>query len=271
MRTVTDEAHGVRDYYRSSDDYRRMLQAQDPLVFEPYLALFREHVPAGARTIDVGCGVGDSTMRLRAEGFAAVGADLSARFLPAGQAGFMVADFESDTGIPDGAFAAAGALNVLEHAEQPRRLLAEMVRVVRPGGHVIVLSPNLTSPLVGLRVLQDHRRGAPPYLGIPTRREALWVVAANTARTVLAARGRDAFTRRTPRLATEVPGYDADAVYWTNAAEVRRFLARLGCRVRVYQGAGRTRAGRFVAHHLPSCAGTLRIVAQVGPTRRAAV
>lgn len=258
---------GVREYYRSSDEYRRMLEAQDARVFDPYIALFRDHVPPGARVIDVGCGVGESTLGLRAAGFDAVGADLSPRFLPAGQEGFIVADFESATEIPDAAFAGAGALNVLEHAERPRRLLAEMVRIVRAGGHVIVLSPNLTSPLVGLRILRDLLGGAPPYLGIATRREAVALIAANTARTVLAACGRDAFRRRSPRLTTAVPGYDADAVYWTNAAEVRRFLEQLGCRVRVYQGTGRTRAGRLIARRLPICAGTLRVVAQVNHER----
>jgi SAM-dependent methyltransferase len=252
----------IRDYYRTSSDYRRMLAAQDPRIFDPYVELFRACVPPGAPVIDVGCGVGDSTLLLRREGFAAAGADLSECFLPAGEEGFVVADFESASDIADGSFAAAGALNVLEHSERPRRLLAEMLRVVGPGGHVIVLSPNLTSPLVGLRILLDHMQGAPPYLGISRSREALALVAVNVVRTLVAACGRDAFRRRAPRLGTAVPGGDADAVYWTNAAEVRRLLESQGCRIRIYQGAGRTRASRLLARWLPVCAGTLRVVAQ---------
>lgn len=89
----------------------------------------------------------------------------------------------------------------------------------------------------------------------------------NTARTLLAACGRNAFRRRSPRLVTAVPGFDADAVYWTNAAEVRRFVEKLGCRVRVYQGTGRTRAARLLARCLPVAAGTLRLVAEKPPAQ----
>jgi SAM-dependent methyltransferase len=252
----------IRDYYRSSVEYRTMLDAQDEAVFAPYVALFRDTAEPGARVIDVGCGVGASTRLLRKAGFDAVGADVSERFLPAGEDGFVVADFQSAPQIPMGAYAAAGALNVIEHMECPRRFLAEMTRVVRPGGHVILLSPNLTSPLVGIRVLRDLAAGAPPYLAVRSRREALALVVVNLARSVRAALGHDGFECREPRLDDAVSGYDADAVYWSNAAEVRRFLERADCRIVVFQGSGRTRAARLIARRLPSFAGQLQIVAQ---------
>jgi SAM-dependent methyltransferase len=251
----------VRDFYRSSAEYGRMLEDQDQRVFEPYVELFSSHVPTGARVVDVGCGVGTSTRLLRAAGFHAVGTDISERFLPA-EEGFRVVDFEAAEEIPAESYDAAGALNVLEHAERPQRLLTEMVRVVRPGGYVIVLSPNLTSPLVGLRILADHIRRAPPYLGIRSPREALALIVVNLARSIAASLGRDAFARRSPRLDAGIVGYDVDAVYWTNAVEVRRLLERIGCRTVVYQGAGRTRAARLVARRLPSLAGRLRLVVQ---------
>ncbi len=251
----------VRDFYRSSAAYGRMLGEQDHRVFEPYVELFRLHVPPGTPVIDVGCGVGTSTRLLRAAGFRAVGTDVSERFLPA-EEGFVVADFESAPEIADGAYDAAGALNVLEHAERPRRLLAEVVRVVRPGGRIILISPNLTSPLMGLRILQDHIRRAPPYLGVRSPLEALALVPLNLARSVAAALGRDAFASRAPRLDAGIVGYDVDAVYWTNAAEVRRFLESRGCRTILYQGAGRTHVARLVARRLPSFAGRLQVVVE---------
>ena len=252
----------IRDYYRSSGDYRTMLDAQDERIFAPYVALFRTHAEPGTPVIDVGCGVGASTRLLRGAGFEAIGTDVSERFLPDGEEGFVVADFESAPHIPTGAYAAAGALNVIEHMEHPRRFLAELMRVVRPGGHVILLSPNLTSPLVGIRALRDLATGAPTYLAVQTGREASALVAVNLARSIRAALGHDGFQRREPRLDVGTSGYDADAVYWSNAAEVRRFLERRGCRIVVFQGRGRTRAARLIARWLPSFAGQLQIVAQ---------
>ena len=251
----------IRDYYKTSVDYGSMLDAQDEEVFAPYVELFRAHAKPGAAVIDVGCGVGASTRLLRAAGFDAVGTDVSERFLP-DEDGFVEADFESAPQISTGAYAAAGALNVIEHMEHPRRFLAELTRVVRPGGHVILLSPNLTSPLVGMRVLRDLATGAPPYLAVRSRREALALVAVNLARSVRAALGHDGFRSREPRLDDGISGYDADAVYWSNAAEVRRFLERAGCRIVVFQGSGRTGAARLIARWLPSFAGQLQIVAQ---------
>jgi SAM-dependent methyltransferase len=252
----------IRDYYRSSGAYQRMLDAQDPTIFEPYVGLFRAHVEPGASVLDVGCGVGTSTRLLRAEGFGAVGTDVSERFLPPAEDRFVVADFESAPQIRSACYAAAGALNVLEHSERPRRFLAEMVRVVRPGGRIIVLSPNLTSPLVGVRILRDLATGSTPYLAVGSRREAVALILVNLARSVRAALGYDGFRCRAPRLDAGISGYDADAVYWTNAAEVRRCLERHGCRIVVYQGSGRTRAARMLARRLPSFAGQIRIVAE---------
>jgi hypothetical protein len=140
--------------------------------------------------------------------------------------------------------------------------------VVRPGGLVVICSPNLTSPLVGARILVDLARRRTPYLGVRRPGAALALLARNIGRSVAAARGRDVFAARTDTLASGVVGYDADAIYWSNAAEVRRWLERLGCEVVHYQGEGRTRGARLLARLLPSFAGQLAIVVQVGNSPR---
>jgi SAM-dependent methyltransferase len=253
----------LTDYYRGSSEYRAMLAEQDEAVFAQYLSYFRRWGEPGSRVLDVGCGIGTSTRLLRQAGFDAVGTDTSAHFLP-DEPGFFAADFARRTDLDDGAFAAAGALNVIEHVPDPRAFLDELVRVVRPGGLVVICSPNLTSPLVGARILVDLTRGRTPYLGVRTRRAAVALLARNLARSTAAALGRDAFAPREHTLASGVVGYDADATYWSNAAEVRRRLERLGCELLAYQGEGRTPAARLVARVLPSFAGQLAVAARVG-------
>jgi SAM-dependent methyltransferase len=251
----------LSDYYLTSDAYASMLSEQDHAVFAGYVRLFERWVPPGSRVVDVGCGVGTSTRLLRRAGYSALGTDLSARFLPA-EPGFAVVDFEA-ADLPDATFDAAGALNVLEHVPRPRRFLSELVRVVRPGGHVILASPNLTSPLVGLRIMDDLAHRRTPYLGIREPRRAVALIGRNLARSIAAARGADAFAARTHSLDTGIVGYDVDAVYWTNAAEVRRHLERQGATVVQYQTEGRSRAARIVARLAPSFAGRLTLVVSV--------
>jgi SAM-dependent methyltransferase len=255
----------LTSYYRSSTQYQRMLVEQDAEVFARYVSYFREWVGRGSDVLDVGCGVGTSTRLLREAGFSAHGADTSSMFLP-NEEGFFVADFTQRTNLPDGSFAAAGALNVLEHVPHPRWFLDEMVRVVQPNGFLVLSSPNLTSPLVGLRVLMDLVRRRTPYLGVRRPGAALALLGRNLVRSVAAGLGRDAFAPRTDTLATGIVGYDVDAVYWTNAAEVRRHLERLGCELVHYQNEGRTLAARLLARALPSFAGQLAIVARVRST-----
>jgi SAM-dependent methyltransferase len=259
-RTVSSD---LTDYYRGSSEYRAMLAEQDETLFAPYLSYFGRWAEPGARVLDVGCGVGTSTRLLREAGFDAVGTDTSARFLP-DERGFFVADFARRTELLDGAFAAAGALNVIEHVADPRAFLDELVRVVQPGGLVVICSPNLTSPLVGARILVDLARRRTPYLGVRKTGAALALLARNVARSTAAALGRDAFAARADTLASGVIGYDADAIYWSNAAEVRRRLERLGCEPLAYQGEGHTLAARLVARLLPSFAGQLAVVVRVG-------
>ena len=52
----------------------------------------------------------------------------------------------------DNYFDSAGALNVLEHVDEPEAFIQEVVRVVAPGGKVVISSPNFMRA-IGLRAL----------------------------------------------------------------------------------------------------------------------
>lgn len=107
----------------------------------------------GAVLLDVGCGTGDDVLALAdrvAPGGRAIGIDASAGMIREARrrgrgrqsaADFRVADARA-TELADGAVDGCRAERTLQHLEQPWEAVREMVRVVRPGGRVVVAEPD---------------------------------------------------------------------------------------------------------------------------------
>jgi phosphatidylethanolamine/phosphatidyl-N-methylethanolamine N-methyltransferase len=103
----------------------------------------------GSRVLEVGVGTGLALPRYRLEK-RIVGIDLSAEMLARAQArvarehlGNVTALLEMDaeaTTFPSGSFDIAVAMFVASVVPNPRRLLQEMRRVVRPGGHILFVN-----------------------------------------------------------------------------------------------------------------------------------
>ena len=132
-----------RGEYAARGDYHRTL---DPSweYYPTYIAKMRavrrylDTLPRDARVLDAGCGEGVLVDEY-AERIGIIGVD-------ANYASDRVREGSvTSLPFPDGAFDCALCLDVLEHLtfeEQPRAL-AELHRVVRPGGELFVSVPNL--------------------------------------------------------------------------------------------------------------------------------
>lgn len=97
--------------------------------------------------LDLGCGDGAFLLEAGAGRLRAVGLDLSAEAVAqATRAGVVaeVHDFSSEPlPFPDGSFAVMTCLDVIEHVFDIRFLLAEIARVLAPGGLVVIATPNI--------------------------------------------------------------------------------------------------------------------------------
>ena len=124
--------------------------------------------------------------------------------------------------FPDKHFASVGALNVLEHVEEPEAFIGELVRVTEIGGRIVLSSPNFFRVL-GFRDYHPKMRG----LGNKWRN---WRRLGEKRRQMRTAPESVRFDRMTPIVKRPFTP-DDDAVVATNPLEMRFFLERAGCEV----------------------------------------
>lgn len=137
------------------DGFYGMLSADAVALLGARLAL------SGARALDVGGGAGYLTQALRAAGARCVLVDPSAGELAwrgAPLPGAVMAD-GGRLPVPDGAVDLVVSSNVLEHVAAPFALVDEMVRVVRPGGHLWMSFTNWLGPWGGHETSPWHLAG----------------------------------------------------------------------------------------------------------------
>jgi 2-polyprenyl-3-methyl-5-hydroxy-6-metoxy-1,4-benzoquinol methylase len=111
------------------------------------------------RLLDVGCSIGLFLDVARARGFEGVGIEFGERALrhARGELGLEVLDVPlAEAGFDAESFDVVTVLSVLEHTNDPRAMLREVARVLKPGGALYVIVPNLES--LACRVL--HERAA---------------------------------------------------------------------------------------------------------------
>ena len=104
------------------------------------------HLPAlpGGRLLEVGCGSGEMLAGMRDLGWEVEGVDFDPGAVAAAR-GRGLAVREGDLAscrFPGAAFDAVAMVHVVEHVPDPRALLAEAARVLRPGGRLSVVTPN---------------------------------------------------------------------------------------------------------------------------------
>jgi SAM-dependent methyltransferase len=108
------------------------------------------------RLLDIGCGAGSLLEAARRAGWEAHGTEVSAPAVEhARAAGFEVFCGDlAEAGFPEGHFDVVTASEILEHLPDPRAMVREIARVVRPGGLFWGTTPHgrgLSARLLGER------------------------------------------------------------------------------------------------------------------------
>ena len=157
----------VQDEYRTAETNDLWLDvltserqlAMDRAKFAEFLDELEPSRGAGGRLLDVGCSIGLFLDLARERGWDGLGLELAPRALAYAREtyGLEVLDVPlEDAGFEPESFDAVGLLSVLEHANEPRRMLGDCARVLRPGGAIAIVVPNVES--LACRVLHKQAR-----------------------------------------------------------------------------------------------------------------
>jgi len=141
----------------------------DVLTSEPQLRLDREKFSeildelepyrGDCRLLDVGCSIGLFLHLAGQRGWNGVGTEPGKRALAHARDRFAVEVIEkplADAGFEPASFDVVALSSVLEHTREPRRMLREVGELLRPGGALYLIVPNVES--LACRVL--HERAA---------------------------------------------------------------------------------------------------------------
>jgi SAM-dependent methyltransferase len=210
-----------QETYRQNEAYAEFLAGWDENFYAKYADTLRPEKPGG-RALDVGCGVGQVVARLQSAGFEAHGVDVSEPNIERARKVSPRCQLYDGKKLPFSDQHFDSALNVLEHVDQPEEFLAELVRVAKVGGRVIVSSPNFFR-VFGFRDYHPKMRG----IGNKWRNWKRLQQKRNQMRTDPAS---VRFDHMTP-IVKEPFTPDDDAIVATNGTEMKFFLERLGCAV----------------------------------------
>jgi len=214
---------GHQETYLHNQAYAEFLSGWDISFYQKYIdALVPDALDVPV--LDVGCGVGQVVAALFQLGVTAHGVDVSHPNIEQARKHSDLCQIYDGKKLPfpDGEMGVVGAFNVLEHVEEPEAFLKELVRVTKPGGKIVVSSPNFFR-VIGFRDYHPRMRGMGNKMA--NLRRLL------QKRRILKGPFREWRFDHMEPIVKEPFTPDDDAIIATNPMEIAAFLKHAGCRI----------------------------------------
>lgn len=148
------------DRFAAADDYDVFLPQAKSRIMDAFARL--SGLAPGTRVLDLGCGSGTFTGLLAERGYRARGLDISPKLITLARRKFPAIDFQEgdaenlpfDAGQYDGVLLSG----LVHHFPDPRRLAAQVLSVLKPGGRFVAFDPSRMNPFMWL-----YRDQASPF------------------------------------------------------------------------------------------------------------
>jgi ubiquinone/menaquinone biosynthesis C-methylase UbiE len=139
----------IVDHYHST--------IQDYVIYLMHVASysFAEQYTRGRRVLDYGCGSGwgsariaESAAHVHAVDVSAEAVEYAAEKFSSPGIDFSVVEARPELPFDDGSFDSVLSFQVFEHVEDTDRYLSEVRRVLAPGGHLVLITPDRSTRLL---------------------------------------------------------------------------------------------------------------------------
>lgn len=143
--------------------YRGLLIKADLKLHEQIAEKIKKHVPSGARILDLGAGEGALSARLSDMGYKVTAADKDRDGFKFKDVDFSCVNFDSSSDVEsfvlshNAEFDAVLGVEVIEHVQDQWKYISQLMRMAKPGGLVLITTPNTSSWLSRVMFLLTGR------------------------------------------------------------------------------------------------------------------
>lgn len=255
----------AKEFYNSSDLYFDICENRDESSFKNLLDVVNQYVPKDSRLLEFGCGTGNLASMISNSSYRVTGVDISERFIKYAKEtyaenhnlDFRLVDFGT---LPfnDHSFDCVYTCAVLEHCYDVDKIVLDFDRLLKPGGLLVLATPNLLSPFTRLAFVwkkvtgkrkRYHLYGSPSFLF-----KSVWYSfkkgLTNKADLIYVEPNYDGFTES-----------DEDVTFLSNHFDLTCLLKPLNYKI-LELARGGSPAGKFVANVFPKLSGEVLIVAK---------
>lgn len=137
---------------KNLDYYDGLLMRADSKLHGQITDQIEKRLPKNARILDFGCGQGALSIRLAAKGYNLLACDQNVDdFKAKDKIPYYALNFNDSEAVKKfmkenhEAFDAVLGIEVIEHVENPWQYIRDLKSLVKPGGHIIISTPNVSS------------------------------------------------------------------------------------------------------------------------------